>query len=501
MEFSVDRDMALRITPSGEQTIPPLIALEHANVQLDGRPVLFDISWRLERGRHWAIVGANGSGKSTLLRLIRGDVWPDRDGGVRRYALDGTPQPVAAAAPLIGYVSPELHERYARLDLDLSARTLVATGLSDSIYLPREPTPEQSRTIDALLARFDLDALAQRPINGLSFGEMRLLLIVRALVRAPRVLVLDECANGLDRGARRTLLRFLTTAAVQTQVVYASHRADELPLTTTDYARIEGGRIVARGSGLPPRAPTPQQPPAPRASTKPAFGPTLVAIAGADVYRGETRVLREVAFAIQRGEHSVIRGDNGSGKSTFAALVAGTMLAAHGARVERFGSAGPFDLWELKRRIVLVSDALQTAYDAGPSVERVVASGFVSSIGVMHEPDPHERGIVAGLLRRLRIEHLAGRRFLGLSFGERRKVLIARGLVYRPDLLILDEIWSGLDAGFRAHFAELLHELADGGMTLLIISHHDDDVPPFARRVYEIASGRLTARGNVRRSG
>jgi ABC-type molybdenum transport system ATPase subunit/photorepair protein PhrA len=242
--------------------------------------------------------------------------------------------------------------------------------------------------------------------------------------------------------------------------------------------------------------------PANRARTaKPVLGAALVAVEGADVYRGETRVLREVAFAIRRGEHSVIRGSNGSGKSTFASLIAGTLPAAHGARVERFGSAGPFDLWELKRRIVLVSDALQTAYDAGPSVERVVASGFVASIGVMHEPDPHERSIVAGLLRRLRIEHLAGRRFLSLSFGERRKVLIARGLVYRPDLLILDEIWSGLDDGFRAHFAELLHELADGGMTLLIVSHHDDDVPPFVRKVYDIASGRLTARGNGRRSG
>jgi molybdate transport system ATP-binding protein len=496
--------MAVVKTPAQSPTVPPLIELEHANVQLAGRPVLFDISWRLEAGRQWVIVGPNGSGKSTLLRLIRGDVWPDRDGGVRRYALDGTAQPVAAAAPLIGYVSPELHERYARLDLDLSARTLVATGLSDSIYLPREPTPEQSRTIDALLARFDLGALAQRPINGLSFGQLRLLLIVRALVRAPRVLVLDECANGLDRGARRTLLQFLAAAAAHTQVVYASHRIDELPRTTTDYARIEAGRIVARGTGLPPRSAATETTakPTPRARTaKAPFGAPLVEIDGADVYRGETRVLRDVAFTIRRGEHSVIRGENGSGKSTVAALIAGTLLAAHGARVERFGTAGPFDLWELKRRIVLVSDALQTAYDAGPSVERVVASGFVSSIGVMHEPDPHQRSIVADLLRRLRIEHLAGRRFLSLSFGERRKVLIARGLVYRPDLLILDEIWSGLDDGFRAHFAELLHELADGGMTLLIISHHDDDVPPFVRTVYEISSGRLAARGNVRRSG
>ena len=67
---------------------PPLIELQHVNVHLDGRRVLHDVSWRLEPGEQWAITGPNGSGKSTLLAVIRGDRWIDRDGGVRRYALD-----------------------------------------------------------------------------------------------------------------------------------------------------------------------------------------------------------------------------------------------------------------------------------------------------------------------------------------------------------------------------------------------------------------------------
>jgi molybdate transport system ATP-binding protein len=470
----------------------PLIALERINVHLGGSHLLRDVSWRLEAGEQWAIVGPNGSGKSTLLRVIRGDLWIDHDGGVRSYALDGVPQAVGAAAPRIGYVSPELQERYTRLDLNVPGRTLIASGLHDTIYLPGPLSPQELAHVDAVVARFALHDLAGRPINALSFGQLRMLLIARALVRDPRVLVLDECANGLDHRSRAELFDFLDAVAQDTQVICASHRVAELPAGITAHALIANGRIEATGAGLPPvrRRPRPRAA-AVRTAAPGAHDDVLVAIRGADVYRGETAVLRQIDWAIRRGEHTVIRGANGAGKSTFAGLVAGTIPASFGAHVTRFGNRGPFDVWELKRRIAHVSDALQIAYDVNPIVERVIASGFVSSIGVMHEPDAAQRRTVAELMRRLDLVHLAGRRFLTLSFGERRKVLIARGLVHRPDLLILDEVWAGLDAQFRTALGELLANLVADGTTLIVISHHDEDLPPFVQRSNVIADGRI----------
>jgi molybdate transport system ATP-binding protein len=460
-------------------------------VHLDGRHLLRDVSWRLQPGEQWAIVGPNGSGKSTLLRVIRGDLWIDHDGGTRTYALEGTPQAVGAAAPRIGYVSPELQERYTRLDLTVSGQTLIASGLHDTIYLPGELGAADRAHVEAIVARFGLHDLAERPINALSSGQLRMLLIARALVRNPRVLVLDECANGLDHRARAELLGFLEAVAHETQVICSSHRAEDLPSTITAHALIAGGAIAAIGAGLPPA----RRPRVRSAATQArrAPGDVLVAIRGADVYRGETPVLRQIDWAIRRGEHCVIRGANGAGKSTFAGLVAGTIPASFGAHVVRFGSRGPFDVWDLKRRIAHVSDALQIAYDVNPIVERVIASGFVSSIGVMHEPDTAQRRTVAELMHRLDLVHLAGRRFLTLSFGERRKVLIGRGLVHRPELLILDEVWAGLDGAFRAALGELLGRLVSDGTTLMVISHHDDDLPDFIRRAYVIADGRLAS--------
>jgi molybdate transport system ATP-binding protein len=469
----------------------PLIELERVNVHLDGRHVLHDVSWTLRPGQQWAIVGPNGSGKSALLGVIRGDRWIDRDGGVRRYALDGTEQPVAAAAPRIGYVSPELQERYARLDLGFSGRVLIATGLHDAVYLPRGLDAAQSERVDELVERFGLEAIAARPVRELSFGQLRMLLVARALVRSRRVLVLDEFTNGLDRRTRGVLLAFLERVAAGTHVVCASHRIADLPGTTNVHAVLAGGRIAAVGDGLPRSARRPAGPERRHAAVHADEEP-LVAIHGADVYRGESLVLRGVDWSLRRGEHTVIRGANGSGKSTFAELLAGTVHAAFGADIVRFGARGPFDLWELKRRIVHVSDELQTAYDVSPTAEDVVCSGYASSIGIMLGPDSAKRAAAVELMQGLGLDHLRARRFLTLSFGERRKILIARGLVNRPEVLILDEIWSGLDEQFRETLRTLLTQLAADGTTVVVISHHDDDLPAFVRRECLVAESRIT---------
>jgi molybdate transport system ATP-binding protein len=474
----------------------PLIALERINVHLDLRHVLHEVTWRLERGEQWAIVGANGAGKSTLLRVIRGDQWIDRDGGVRSYALDGTPESVRSAAARIGYVSPEQQERISRLQLGFPGRDLVAAGLHDTLYLQGALTPEEEARVEALLDRFALQDIAAQAVSALSFGQLRRLLIARALVSAPRVLVLDEFTNGIDRGSRAALLAFLEQVAAETQIVCSSHRFDDLPATTTQHATVVDGRIVEVGAGRPTARASRAAARAYAAAHPSEPGELLVAIRDADVYRGEygeRLVLRGIEWEIRRGEHTVIHGENGSGKSTFAGVLAGTLPAVYGARITRFGSEGPFDLWELKKRIVHVSDALQIAYDVSPTVETVIATGFASSIGVIEaKPDEEQRALARALLARLGLQDLTGRPFLALSFGERRKVLIARGLVRRPDLLILDEVWSGLDAAFRDVLSELLDELVAAGTTIVMISHHDDDLPAFIRRSYQIEEGRLT---------
>ncbi len=457
------------------------------NVHVNGHRALAGITWSLEPGTHWAFTGRNGSGKSTLLRVIRGDQWIDPDGGERRYAFDGGEQTALGARRFIGYVSPEQHEHYVRLELPIVGRNVIESGFADTLYVHHAPGEAEARAVDAIIERLDLGAIVTRPVRTLSFGQLRRLLIGRALVRRPRVLVLDEFTNGLDARARDEVLALVHQLTAEVQVLLASHRDGDFVAAITHHAHLRDGRIDRLAAGPPPRraaAQRPAQRPGPAAAGEP-----LVAIAHADVYRGATRVLADLHWSIRRGEHTALVGPNGSGKSTFASVVAGTLSPAWGGDIRRSGSGGPFDVWRIKATIAHVSEEWQIAFDVNHTVEDVILGGFVASVGRFHEPDDAQRVRTAALIAELGIERLRARPFRELSFGERRKVLIARALVRPPALLILDEVWNGLDADFRAHLEAQLHRLAADGTTLLLIAHHADDLPAIIVRRQRLAEG------------
>jgi molybdate transport system ATP-binding protein len=470
----------------------PLISLDGINVHLGNRHVLKNVSWSLRAGEHWAFVGPNGSGKSTLLRVIAGTQWIDYDGAARRYSPDGVRiEAVARAATWIRHVSAEQYERYARLDLAITGRALIESGFDDSVYVAGALDERQRERVDELVEHFGLGGFDAQPLRELSSGQLRRLLIARALVREPRVLILDECTNGLDRPARREVLAFLDRLSAEVTLIVASHRRDDYPAAVTHTAVVRDGTVALSAGGPSERRPAHQAHPARRtAPPSDADAPVLVRFGHADVYRGDRLVLRDVNWELRRGQHTAIRGANGAGKTTFAGLIAGTIAPATGAEVVRFGRTEPFDIWTLKEKIAHVSDDLQTAYDRGETVEDVVASGFPASIGLFTTPTAEQRRAVSELVERIGLDNLCGRAFTKLSFGERRKILIARALVRRPAIFILDEIWNGLDADFRRALRLLLANMTASGTTLVAIAHdEDDDIVALTPRVCTIENG------------
>ena len=448
------------------------------------------------------MAGGNGSGKSTLLRLIRGDQWPEPGVGNRTYRFDGVETRHAVGVrDQIGLVSPEQQERYIRLDFGLTGRTAIATGFFNTDYLHAVPTEQQRERVDEILATLDIEHLADKDVGRLSQGELRKLLIARAIVRKPRVLLLDEVTSGLDRASRASVLELIERIAAHgTQTVFVTHRASERLQATTHELRLRGGRVVAQGpsgQSAPVAQARGKRFPAQHVSAQSTRGDFLVKIERASVYLDEQLVLRDIDWEIDRGEHWVIYGPNGSGKSTLAKLAAGLLHPAFGGRVRHFGSTRPTHLWELKRKIAFLSDELQTAYDQDIAAGLVIASGFHSSVGLYAPLDETQTAIVARLVERFSLERLVERPFLRLSFGERRKILIARSLVLTPEIVIVDEATSGLDAAFRAAFLDLLEDLAAGGTTLIVISHHDDDVPSGITHELWMDGGRIVRKAAI----
>jgi molybdate transport system ATP-binding protein len=466
------------------------------------------------------IRGANGSGKSTFLRLLRGDVWPAPRRGERVYRFNGTTQTTAIEVrPHVAFVSPEIQERYLQQEWRMTGRDVIHTGFAQTDMLYVKLTHEQKCHVQALAEKLGITPLLGRDMQTLSTGELRKVLIARAVAGSPRVLLLDEVCDGLDARFRHELLNMIDTVARRgTQVVYTTHRADEPLSVITHVAEFNGGRIVrmnganhadafdtrhfsakplAEHVGLPERltSSTPLKTAVRRPlhdSHRQEHSP-LIQIENADVFLDRARVLHGIHWQMRRGEHWVVLGGNGAGKTTFLKLIASDLYPAFGARVGRFEFTADNTIWDLRRRIGCVSPLLQAHYREHLTGEQAVASGFSSSIGLMDRPTASQLRKVRALLREFGLEHLRARSMLAMSFGELRKVLTLRALVHDPQLLIFDEPFDGLDAVSRRDFAAALERVAERGAQLLVVTHHLDDLPGCITHGLFLESGRIVA--------
>jgi molybdate transport system ATP-binding protein len=220
----------------------PVVELRHVHVAYGDRPILRDVSWTVRAGERWAVVGPNGSGKTTLLSLLCGDHPQAYANDIRLFGRQrGSGESIWDIKRQVGLVSPELHLYYSE---PLTAAQAAATGFFD-VLAYRRTTPEQAAAVQELFEHFGIAALADRLFARLSTGEQRLVLLVRALVKGPPLLILDEPFQGLDgptiERARDWLDRRLRPGQT---LIFVSHHPEEIPRTVSRRLRLEGGRVV-----------------------------------------------------------------------------------------------------------------------------------------------------------------------------------------------------------------------------------------------------------------
>jgi molybdate transport system ATP-binding protein len=482
-----------------------LVQLRGVTVLLGGRPALSSVDFTLSEGESWAVLGPNGSGKSTLLRTLRGEVWPHHEGGGQRvFHLGGAPEesPIGVRQR-IGLVSPELQQEYVRRDWALPVEAVVRSGFTDEVWPPEAATPEQAERIAEVLSDLGVASLARRSVLELSSGEARKVMLARALVRRPRALFLDEPCHGLDAASRASFLGLVSEVVRRgTPIVLATHRYDEIVPEIGMVAVMHRGRILAqgrreevlRGHGRISPALSPLRGASGDADDR-TFTEPLFVLEHADVRVDGRPVLHDLSWTIRRGESWAVVGPNGSGKSTLLRLLVGDEQAMPGGKVSRLSLGERASVWEVKARLGIVSPELQARHRLDLLAEDVVASGFTASIGIDRPPSPAERAIAARAMAELGVSHLAGRRIHGLSFGELRRVLLARALVQDPELLVLDEPCDGLDPESRAALLAALERLCRAGRQLVLVTHHQEDLVPSITHVLALDRGRAVYQG------
>jgi molybdate transport system ATP-binding protein len=469
--------------------------LHAVSVRRGDKWALRDVSWRLEPGERWALIGDNGAGKTQLLKLLSGAVWPTpglrrerRGGGERSYMVEGLPIELIDAKRRIAYLGAEQQDKYVRYGWNLRVRDLVATGLHRTDLLLMPVTPRQARRVAAGLRICGLQRLAAREFFSLSYGQRRLALLARALVQDPDWLLLDELYNGLDAGYRRRIDAVLDAAARRGQSwVVTAHRAADVPRKTRRMLELAQGRVRAiqsiRAADLARlvrrAAESARDQARPRRSAAregEGAAPVLIRLSQVDLYVEYRPVLRDLDWTLREGEHWAVYGANGAGKSSFLKLLYGDLSPAVGGTIERTGFPRGTHIAEWKRRVGYVSPELQSDYAVDVTLLDLVASGRYASIGLVDEATAEDRRIAARWLGFFGLSTAAQRRPRELSYGQLRRALIARAMAADARILLLDEPLTGLDPTQRAIMKRLLRRLMKR-VTVLAAVHHAEDLP------------------------
>lgn len=457
-----------------------LLQWHSASLALHGDQTLFIPDLTLAPQACWAFVGSNGSGKTALASALCGEL------AVRAGAVSGR---VRAER-----LSFESQQRLGELDwrrrnTDLLGEEEEAGYRVSTLMLETGGEEPEAR---ALLARFGIGSLWDRPYRHLSSGEGRKLLLARALLGRPELLVLDEPFDGLDQGSRRDLMSLLAQLVAQGQrLAVIVNRFDEIPPFASHLGLLGERRLLlagerdavlgsqevaqlARAETASPRLPPPLMVPEPLPP-----GPRVVMKAMRIAY-GDQVIIDGLDWIIAEGEHWQLVGPNGAGKSTLLALITGDHPQGYNNELHLFGRrrGSGESIWQIKRHIGLVSPALHLDYRVNCSVQTVILSGFYDSIGLYTRPGDRQLALADQWLALLGLEGRGAQPFHSLSFGQQRLVLIARALVKHPPLLILDEPLQGLDPLNRHLVREMVARFIGAGTQLLFVSHHPEDAPP-----------------------
>ncbi len=463
---------------SDQFTASPLVTLE--GISGNAGHAVGVRSFAILPGEHWAVVGGNGSGKTTFARMLAGEMELAVGRRVSRCGRIGSVSFEAEQALLEREIYEDDSEALDCVDQGRTTHELITEHLA--VGTPVEPIIEALQLGDFLHTGFRL----------LSTGERRRMMIARALSQAPEMLVLDEPYDGLDRefvGHLKSLIdeisRRIPTVVVLNRMSHMGEQVTHLACLHQMDLVLEGPREEVEQSKLwqqlqAMHTVVPALPgalPGTESHRAPA-GQPVVEMRSVSVGYQSKQIIAGLNWKIMPGEHWKISGANGSGKSTLVNLISGDHPQCYSNEIYLFGARRGTgeSIWEVKHHMGLMSTALHQQYRVTVNAETVLLSGFFDSIGVYQGVSAEHKRIAAEWLAFIHLEHHRSTHFQRLSFGQQRMLLIARALIKRPHLLILDEPCQGLDPMNRALVIQMIEKIAAMGIAqVLYISHDAED--------------------------
>ncbi len=430
----------------------------------------------------WCIIGANFSGLTQLCDVITGEQ-VDFRAELLRLPTD------------LGVCSfkrqQEIFEAEIRKDnTDFLDRIDPGTPARDFLT-----HAEDYRELIDLLAMGDA---LDRGYRQLSSGQSRKLCLLQQITRGVSCLVLENPYEGLDQPSCLELDRILPQLWQQGLgiLVFVNNTGD-IPHWCTHLAAMHDGTIALQGPAetmLPAvKMLLTQQPGRFLVSVEElrkerltadndTTSPNLLTLNKGFARYGEVEVFNNLDLSVNRGDHTLITGPNGCGKSTLLQIITGDHPLCYTNDLYLFGRrrGSGESVWDVKKRMGIVSPDLHRNHRISGSALAVVVSGLFNSIGLYVRPTEGQQQLGRKWLQRLTLADKAGTAFRQLSYGEQRLILLARALIKVPTLLILDEPTQGLDEPNRVALLDILEQIAAEELcTILYVSHRQDEYRSF----------------------
>ncbi|MFL5245571.1 MAG: ATP-binding cassette domain-containing protein [Gemmataceae bacterium] len=489
------------------------MVLESATVVRPIGDVVFrELNWSVCEDETWAVVGPVGSGKTSLAETIVGQL-PVRTGAISWPFLDrfrGDGASINRPSDAIRYVSFKEQSYLFSYGRHYYQQRFNFIEPQDDLMLEdflRAETSAAPEVFAATIQRLGIADLLTLSLIKLSNGQIRRARIARALLSSPEWLILDEPFMGLDTSGREELLALLAGVREHCGLLIIT-RPDAIPQWATHVLELQAGTVRWQGmrqefveQRMQPassRGHSPQDEGSPPRSKVNAVSSRLplsepvIELRDVNVQYDTRQILRNVSWTIRPGERWALLGPNGSGKTTLLSLMCGDHPQAYSSDIRLFGQqrGSGESIWDIKRRIGLVSPELHLYYSEPLTAAQTAATGYFDVLA--YRPTNAEQDkTINDLFDYFGIARLAKRLFAQLSTGEQRLVLLVRALVKAPPVLILDEPFQGFDSLAISRAQVWLDRNLRPDQTLIFVTHIPAEIPQSVDRRIYLNEGRV----------
>ena len=458
------------------------------------KTVLDGISFSLQPDQHLAILGNAGSGKTFLAKALAGKTHYN------------------------GHITFGIKEAKARVEL-VEQRYIFKnlSGISDFYYQQRfnsfdaddAPTvyqellkasthdSEPTNNINFNLAILGIEHLKNAPLIQLSSGEHKRFQLAKAFLNPPQVLILDTPYTGLDISAVKELNNILTAISAKGTQIILIPGTFPIPEFISHVAFIDNKKLDFFGSKenfnkdqfIDKATATFFNTNLLPASNEPSDFATIVEMKNIHLKYGDHTIFTGLNWKVNEGEKWLLKGHNGSGKSSLLSMITGDHPQAYCNDIRLFGKkrGSGESIWDIKQKTGFISPELHAFFDKNLTCFQTIGSGFFDTIGLYKKLSTEQYEIILQWLDFLQVSHVSTKPLHSISASLQRMILLARALVKNPPLLVLDEPCQGLDQNQSKQFVSLIDSICSAtNKTMIYVSHDTSNIPGCVEKVLHL---------------